>query len=39
MGKLLLLKVKIKTVEPFVLASQKTQVYFVRGLKDSTWCI
>ena len=28
---------KLKTVEPFVLACQATQVYYVNGIKDPTW--
>ena len=27
----------MKTVEPFVLACQATQVYYVNGIKDPTW--
>ena len=28
---------KLKTIEPFVLACQATQVYYVNGIKDPTW--
>ena len=28
---------KLKTVQPFVLACQATQVYYVNGIKDPTW--
>lgn len=30
---------KLNTEEPFVLAFQATQVYYVKGIKDPTWCV
>ncbi|XP_004289417.1 PREDICTED: uncharacterized protein LOC101293531 [Fragaria vesca subsp. vesca] len=32
-------KGKLNTQEPFVLASQATQVYYVEGIKNSTWSV